>query len=143
MKNVNKPLAEGYFNLLNGIVVEGKTVALHYLKAVYPTEAPYMVITGMYTQNENDNSDFWGYTTVDLNIYTEFQGDFGSMNLADEIANALMEILMPAPGVTPLQAEGFNVSTCKMRGSRDYNDTSDDKSTYEKKITLEHLIFQI
>lgn len=143
MKNVNKPLSTGYYNLLNGIVVDGSVVSFHYLKAPFSTESPYIVITGMYSQSDNTKDSFNGSVTVDLNIYTEFEGDFGTMNSADNIAEAVLELIAPLPGKTALLAEGFTVISAKLRGMRDSVSTSEDKSTYEKKITFEHFIFQI
>ncbi len=142
MKNVSKPLAFGYFNLFNNIIVDGHTVTFHYLKAPKTAVSPYVVLTSMYSHNNNTRTGFDCETTVDVNIYTEFPGDFGSMNLADDIADRMLEILIPQPGVTPLQAEGFNVTVTRLLGMRDYESTYNNKSLYEKRMTFEHLIYQ-
>ncbi len=143
MKNVTKPLTTGYFNLLNNMVVDGKTVTFHYLKAPFPTVGPYILMNGLYTVNKNTRSSFCGETTVSLIIYTEFDGDYGSMDLADLIADEVLERVIPEPGKTNIVAQGFNVKGGRMIGMRDYETSSDTKSTYEKRISIEHLIDQL
>lgn len=143
MKNVSRPLVTGYRNLLNNMVVDGKQIPFFYLRAKIGAKAPYVILTGITTFAKNTRDDFDGEATVDLSIYTEFNGDFGSMNPADDIADELLERVIPAPGTTNVQAEGFTVAGAKLVGSRDHESRTAAKVTLEKKITIEHLIYQL
>lgn len=143
MKIVGKPLSEGYFALLNNMLVDGREIGFYYLQAPYPTDEPYILITGIHAENENDDDAFYGDVKVDLNVYTCFPGDYGTMDVADAIANEMMERLIPSPSVSGVTAEGFNIYGARMVGSRDAIHSLDNKKTFEKKITIEHLIEQL
>jgi hypothetical protein len=143
MKIVGKPLSEGYHELLNNMLVDGRQISFYYLQAPYPTEEPYILITGIHADNTNDDDSFYGDVTVDLNVYTCFLGDFGTMDEADAIANEMMARLIPSPAISGVTAEGFNIFGAKMIGSTDLVRNLDSKVTYEKRITIEHLIEQL
>jgi hypothetical protein len=143
MKNVSRPLISGYYNLLNGMVVEGKTVPFFHLKAPYPFQPPYILLTTLFSANNNTYDSFDCETTVDLMVYTEFEGDYGSMDLADAIAEEILKRVIPMPGTTNVQADGFTVAGARLRGMRDFNDVNNEKSTFSKRLTFEHLIYQL
>lgn len=125
------------------MLVDGKLIPMYYQKAPYPAEDPYVVITGIHQNSDNDDDTFDGEALVDLNIYTCFPGDFGSYDLADAIGGELLSRVIPSPAVSGVDAEGFNVYGARLVSSRDMNSTLDSKSIYEKRITIEHLICQL
>ena len=143
MKDVSKPLIDGYFALLDGMVIDGHVVPFCHLKATYPVKAPYILCTGIITSNTNTRDEFDGDATIDLTIYTEFDGDFGNMDLANLIAAEIFNRVIPEPGTTNIEAVGFTVAGAKSRGTRDFEHSLDSKTTFGKRITIEHLIYQL
>lgn len=143
MKNLTKPLSEGYFTLLDGMLVSGQAINLYYLRAPFEHEGPYVVVTAIYAQTDNDDDTFNSEVVVDLNVYTSFAGDFGTMDDADAITSKILELVIPSPSVSGVHAEGFNIYGAKLRAMRDYVSHLDSKNIFEKRITIEHLICQL
>lgn len=142
MKDVVLPLRIGYVNLLAGLVVEGKAIPVYDLVAPYPAQTPYIIIEQMNFQSDNTKDSFMWEGTVDLLIYTTYQGDFGGREYADKILNAIQQLIIPSPGKSGVSAEGFNVYMAKQSRSNDEFDYSTVKRTYRKRLTIDHLIQQ-
>lgn len=144
MKDITKPLTIGYFNLLDGMEIEGVTVPFFDLMAGWPEGAPYILLTGIISDNRNTADSFDSVTTVDLLICTWFAGDFGSMNLADAISQEILNRVVPRPGHTNVEAEGFNIMGARLVFSRGLPpDHRQDKTVFEKRLTFEHLTEQL
>ncbi|MCF2517127.1 hypothetical protein [Dyadobacter sp. CY351] len=143
MKDPTKPLMIGYNTLLSGITVSGREVGYYRLQAPYPAKNPMIVLTGFLALNDNTRNTFKCDATVDLMIITSFEGDFGNGELADDIANEVLQRVIPEPGKSGVSAAGFTVASATCRGIKDYQYNRDDRTVYEKRITIEHLIYQI
>lgn len=146
MKNIQKALSKGYNDLLDGMFIEGKEISFYYLKAPYPATGPYILITGIHSpanRNTRDKDGFGSETTVDVFIYDEAVGDFGNMDLVDAIYDEFALRVIPEPDVTNVLAEGFNVTGARLIRVSDAVVPQQGKTTFEKRITIEHLIYQI
>lgn len=143
MKDIELPLRTGYFNLLNGIVVDGKSIPVFDMQAPFPEQTPYIIIEGILPISGNTKDSFGYEVTVDLLIYTSFQGDFGGRKSGDLIANAVLGLVIPTPGKSGVSAAGFNVYMAKHVGSNPEMSSSDTKRTYRKRLTIEHLAEQL
>lgn len=143
MKDVVLPLRVGYFTLLNGMVVGGKTIQVFDSAPIHPASSPYIVIEGIVPISENTKDSFMAEVTVDLVVHTSFQGDYGGGKQADLIVNEILERVIPTPGKSGVSATGFNVYRAKhlrTNGEIQYQDT---RTIYPKRVTIEHLVEQI
>lgn len=146
MKNIQKALSRGYNDLLDGMLINGNEISFYYLKAPYPAICPYILITGIHSpanRNTRDAGGFGSDTTVDVFIYNEVVGDFGNMDLVDAIYDEFALRVIPDPGVTNVSAEGFNVTGARIIRVIDAVVPQKGKTTFEKRVTIEHLIYQI
>ncbi|WP_342088015.1 hypothetical protein [Dyadobacter sp. OTU695] len=143
MKDIIGPLTIGYCSLLDGMVVNGKTIRFYELTADYDTLEPYILLTSIGTSNTNTRDSFDGKVIVHLTVFTAFDGDFGDGLLADAIGNEILERVIPLPGTTNIQAEGFNIMGAKLADNRPYKTDLPDRRIYEKVLVIEHLTEQL
>jgi hypothetical protein len=143
VKDIVLPLRRGYYALLNGIDVDGKTVNLYDMVASYEVEAPYIIIESILPTSNNTKDGFYYVVTVDLLIYATYKGDFGGRELTDKIVNAIQQLVIPTPGKSGVSADGFHVYMAKQAGSNDEFDYSDIQRIYRKRLTIEHLVQQL
>lgn len=143
MEDVVLPLRIGYMSLLSGIIFEGKTVSVYDLIADAKAETPYIIIEKMVFQPDNTKDSFMWEGSVDLLIYTTYQGDFGGREEADKILGIIQKRIIPKPGKSGVSAQGFKVYMAKRGGSNDEFDYSTTKKTYRKRLSIEHLIQQL
>lgn len=143
MKDIIGPLTVGYCSLLDGMVVGGKTVLFYELSADYNSTEPYILLTSIGTTNVNTRDSFDGSALVYLTVFTSFDGDYGDGALADAIGNEILARVIPQPGRTNIQAEGFNIMGAKLVSSRNYKTDLPDRRIYEKVLVIEHLTEQV
>lgn len=143
MKDIIKPLTVGYCSLLDGMVVDGKTVTFYDMSADFNTFEPYILLNSIGTVNTNTRDSFDGTAVVHLTVYTAFDGDFGNADLADLIGSEILERVIPLPGTTNILAEGFNIMGAKLISNRDYKTELPDRRIYEKVLVIEHLTEQL
>lgn len=149
MKDVVKPLRTGYFELLTGITdpnnklyFNDKPVGVFDSRAPHPAKTPYVILSDISTISENTKTSFGNEVTVNLLVYTTFEGDFGGREDAEDICNQILEMIIPRPGWSGVQLEDFNVSSAVLIGMDDEDSYSDTKYTYRKRITIQHLVWQ-
>jgi len=149
MKDVVKPLRTGYFELLTGITdptnklyFNDKPVGVYDSRAPYPAKTPYVILSDISTITENTKSSFGNEVTVNLLVYTTFEGDFGGREDAEDICDQVLEMIIPIPGRSGVQLEDFTVSNAVLVGMDDEDSYSDTKYTYRKRITIQHLVWQ-
>lgn len=149
MKDVVKPLRTGYFELLTGITdpnnklyFNDKLVGVYDSRAPYPAKTPYVILSDISVISENTKTSFGNEVTVNLLVYTTFEGDFGGREDAEDICNQILEMVIPRPGWSGVQLEDFNVSSAVLIGMDDEDSYSDTKYTYRKRITIQHLVWQ-
>ena len=143
MEEVELPIRTGYFSLLNGIVVGGKTIPVFDMAAPIPAQTPYIIIDGILPISENTKDSFLYELTVDLLIYTSYKGDFGSRKQGDLIAREILKRVVPQPGKSGVSAQGFNVYMAKFLASNNEFTNGDTQRTYRKRLTFEHKAHQI
>ncbi|MCF0074031.1 hypothetical protein LZD49_26350 [Dyadobacter sp. CY261] len=143
MKDIIKPLTVGYCSLLDGMVVDGKRITFYDMSADYDSLEPYILLNSIGTNNTNTRDSFDGTAVVHLTVFTAFDGDFGGADLADAIGNEILQRVIPAPGTTNIQAEGFNIMGAKLNDNRDYKSELPDRRIYEKVLVIEHLTEQL
>jgi len=149
MKDVVRPLRTGYYELLTGITnpdyklyFNDKPVEVYDTRATYPAETPYVILSDISTISDNTKSTFGNEVTVNLLVYTTFEGDFGGREDAEEISDQILEMVIPSPGRSGVQIENFNVSMAKLIGMDDEESISDTKYTYRKRIVIQHAVWQ-
>jgi hypothetical protein len=142
MKLVSPALIKGYSDLLHNMEVNGKTIEFFELRAPFPSEEPYIILTSHTTFNENTKDSFNGESIVDLEVVTSFKGDYGNMDLADAITQEVLERVAPAPGKSGVSAEGFTVISAKVTSLSAFDRKYPDSTKYGNKITFQHFIFQ-
>lgn len=149
MKDVVKPLRTGYYELLTGITdpenklyFNDNIVQVYDSRADYPAKTPYVILSDISTISENTKSSFGNEVTVNLLVYTTFEGDFGGREDAEDICNQIMEMIIPNPGQSGVILDDFTVSNAVLVGMDDEDSYSDTKYTYRKRITIQHLVWQ-
>lgn len=142
MKDVELALRTAYFQLLNNISADGKTVPFYDRKAPAGAIEPYIIWFGCAQVANNTKSEFGNDVTVDLLVYQSYKGDFGGTKEADQIANAVTQALMPSPGTSGINPASIQVVVTKLVGLNSEFIKHDTKDTYRKRITIEHLISQ-
>ncbi len=143
MKDIKLPLRIGYLSLLDGITVNSKVIEVFDMEAPYPENAPYIIIDGIIPVQNNTKDGFLAEVTVELLIYTTYQGDFGGREDADLIADAVLGMLIPSPGRSGVSATGFNVYMAKLITSTDEMSYTDTRRTYRRRLVIEHLVQQL
>lgn len=143
MKDIIAPLTEGYCSLLDGMVVNGKTVRFYDLSADYDTFEPYILLTSIGTNNNNTRDSFDGTAIVHLTVFTAFEGDFGDAGLADAIGNEILNLVIPIPGTTSIEAEGFNIMGARLVSNTGHKTQLADRRIYEKVLVISHLTEQL
>jgi len=143
VEEVELPIRAGYFSLLSGIVIGGKTIPVFDMVADIPTQTPYIIIDGILPISENTKDSFMYELTVDLLVYTSFKGDFGSRKPGDLIVREILKRVVPSPGKSGVSAAGFNVYMAKFVGSNNELTNGDTQRTYRKRITFQHLAEQL
>lgn len=149
MKDVVKPLRTGYYELLTGITdpdnklyFDDKPVGVFDSRAPFPAKTPYVILSDISTISDNTKSSFGNEVTVNLLVYTTFEGDFGGREDAEDICNQILEMVIPRPGWSGVQLEDFTVSMAKLIGMDDEDSYSDTKYTYRKRITIQHAVWE-
>lgn len=143
MKLSSLPLRRGYYQLLNEIEVGDYTIPFFDKKAPNPSQTPYIIIQGITPFSGNTKDNFGESTQVTLFVYTSYMGDFGGTELADLITEQVLELVIPEPGKSGVSATGFNVYMAKLVDTKDEKFEHEAKTTFRKRITIEHLIQQL
>lgn len=142
MEDVELALRTAYFNLLNGIVVGGKSIPFYDGKAPYEAAEPYIIWSSCAQVDDNTKSEFGTVVTIDLMVYQSYFGDFGGMEEADAIAGAVTKAVMPSPGVHGPTPIGLQIVTTKLLGIHREFTRLNTKDTYYKRVTIRHMISQ-
>jgi hypothetical protein len=143
VKDISEPLRKAYFDLLNNISVDGVNVPVYDFKAPYPAKVPYIIIGEVGQMASNTKQTFGNEVLIDLLVYTAYEGDFGGRIQAERISNKVLELSIPTPSKTGLtQPSGLNITRATLGGNNDEFFQNDTKSTYRKRITIEHTIWQ-
>lgn len=143
MKDVELPIRAGYYQLLNGITVDGNTIPVYDMQAPNGAKAPYIIISEMVSFANNTKSGFGDQVQVNLLALSEFKGDFGGREVTDRIVNKILELSIPQPGKAGITATGLNVYSAVKVGSNYEFDYPTSGRKYRKRITIEHLVEQI
>ena len=150
MKDVVKPLRTGYFKLLTGITdpnnklyFNDKPVEVFDSIAPHPKKTPYVILSDFSTISDNTKTSFGNEVTVNLLVYTTFEGDFGGREDAEDICNQILEMVIPTPSISGVQIlPEFNVSSAVLQNMDDEYSYGDTKYTYRKRITIQHMVWQ-
>lgn len=143
MKDIGEMLRRAYYGLLNNMTVDGITVPVYDYKAPYPAQVPYIIIGEVGAMASNTKQSFGNEVMIDLLIYTAYEGDFGGRIQAERICNAVLTKSIPSPAKTGLPSQtGFNITRATLGGSNDEFFQNDTKTTYRKRVTIEHTIWQ-
>ncbi len=143
MRDVGLEIRTGYFNLLDGIVVDGKTIHAYDAQAPATATAPYIIIGEIISIADNTKDGFGGEVQVHIRALSEFKGDFGGREVTDKIANKILELAIPTPGRAGITATGLNVYGAKLLNSSDEFDYPTTGRKYGKRVTIEHLVQEI
>ena len=142
MKDPGLEIRTAYWNLLDGLTVGAITVPAFDYMATFPEAVPYIILGETLNIAQNTKDTFGTECTVDILIYTAYNGDFGGRKLADQIANAVLAVAIPTPGMPGITTTSFNVTSAKLLGVSDELTRGDGKNTFLKRITIEHIIFE-
>lgn len=142
MKDVVLPLRIGYVGVLQNMVVGENTLGVYDMIAPSDAQEPYIIIQGISPISNNTKTDFGYDVTVDLLVYSRTDGDFGGREETDLITNKILELLIPTPGKSAVQAAGFNVISAKLVAIEPEFDIENTGRKYRNRITIEHIAWQ-
>ena len=142
MKDIELALRTAYYNLLNGISVEGKTVHFFDKRAPIGHSTPYIIWSGMTDMAWNTKSSFGDEVKVHLLIYDPTFENAGNSRMVEKVASKVKELLTPSPGVNGLTSSEIGIINTIIRSTDSEFYRPDTQDTYRKRITVEHLISQ-
>lgn len=142
MEEILLLLREGYFALLNNMVVAGKQIPVYDFQAPGTKEPPYVLIGGMTWVSENTKDSFGGRVFVSLEVYAEAKGDFGGRKPSDLIAAEILKRVIPSPGRSGVQRTGIDVIMAKLAESDDSYAWRPVGRTYQRSLTIEHIVWE-
>lgn len=142
MKSVNYKLREAYVTAFAGFAVNAITVPIFYLELPQGEEVDNYIILSEVGNSESGTMDRHGTDiTMQLAVYTVQQyGNSGKF--ADEICNAIFQLIYPTP--TSVLSFGSDFQMVGMKLTRDSSENlSTEGNDYfaNRLLTFEHKIF--
>lgn len=142
MKSVNYKLREAYITALNGLTVNSIAIPIYYLE-LPQDETPnnYIILSDI---GSNENGTMYKHcldTAMQLSIHTvEQYGNSGKM--ADDIADAVFQILLPETTSKLNLGNDFQMVGLKLTGDRTNNLTTEGNDYFVTRIlSFEQKIF--
>lgn len=142
MKSVNYKLREAYITALNGLTVNTIPIPVYYLE-LPQDETPnnYIILSDI---GSNENGTMYKHvvdTAIQLSIHTvEQYGNSGKM--ADDIANAVFQILTPETTSKLNLEPDFQMVGLKLTGDRANNLSTEGNDYFvDRLLTFEQKIF--
>lgn len=142
MEEILLLLREGYYALLNNMVVEGKQIPVYDMQAPANTKPPYVVIGNMSWISENTKDSFGGRVLVNLKVHGEYLGDFGGRKPTDLIAAKILKLVIPSPGKSGVQRTGIDVIMARLDESDDSHNWYVTGREYSRSLTIEHIVWE-
>ncbi|GAB3937427.1 tail completion protein gp17 [Larkinella terrae] len=144
MKDPATAIRTAYFSLLNGMTVGGKLIKLY--DSVAPDNAvpPYLIIKSQQTLDESTKTGFGADHRITLASVARWTGDTAGKKPAEEVANAALALIMPAPGAVglPQQAE-FHIYTATWENGIDVQLDTKSGTDYQRVFTIKHLVQEL
>lgn len=118
MIDVKRPLRKAYYELLNGNLTSGGNAVPVGDDVVEDTADVYVILAA---QSGSDNSTFQSFDsieTIDLDIVYK-GGAFVNKGVVDNVANQILQLVVPSPQVNALPAQiGVQVNCVELTGDR-------------------------
>lgn len=131
-----------YVNALNGnISYNGKDVPVYGQTPFRTTPQNYVVITDISETAVNTNNTFQNEVDVNIEIYSE-QYRVNDLSIVDNIADQILNILIPDTGIDGFQDTYFTVYPMSRTNSLYLSLYSGDNYVARKIITINNLVNQ-
>ena len=102
MKNPRIDILKAYLTALNGITYNGQPVKVYTIPPKGMLN-PYIMLTNLVGNNYDDMFTFSHSFDIDVEVITQFSGNWGAPDAAEEITNSVCEALLPTrTSVLPL-----------------------------------------
>ena len=141
-KDPQKELRKHYIDLLTGIQVNDATIPVINLAKV-GQQLPYILVFGGTQTGTDTKGNYNDNATVNIQVHTDFKGNYGGESFCDSITEAILERRYPdaTPGKYG-QTENFNIITC----TRNIQETARIETSTSvhilRQITFNHFIEQ-
>lgn len=138
-----KEIRKHYIDLLTGIQVRGKEIPVINLAKV-GQQLPYILVFGGSSESADTKGSYNDQVTVNVQVHTDYKGNYGGESWADEITEAILERRYPdeTPGIYG-STENFKIVTC----TRNINETARIETSTSvhilRQITFNHFVKQI
>lgn len=111
-KDPQKELRKHYIDFLSGIEVNGKEIPVINLAKV-GQNLPYILVFGGTSSGSDTKNSYNDEVTINVQIHTDFKGNYGGEQFADEITEAVLERRYPDdnPGIYG-ETDNFQIVTC-------------------------------
>jgi len=109
-KDPTYEIREHYIRLLSGMVVKSKSVPVYNLAQV-AHKPPYVMVFGGTAESQDTKSGYSGSITVNIQVHTIYEGDYGGEKFADEVVHEIIRRRYDNTGYYG-STENFDIITC-------------------------------
>jgi hypothetical protein len=100
-----------YIDLLSGLTVGSKAVPVYNLAQV-AQKPPYVLIFGGTSEDANTKGGFSDTVTVNVQVHTSFEGDYGGEKFADDVIIEIIDRRFQ-DGAVYGSTDNFDIVTCR------------------------------
>lgn len=139
MNDINKSLRNAYYSALASITFNGSDVTVY---EVMPQDAPLPAIM-LSLQTDTDDScktDFGHDTTILLEVWNDYAGDFGTKDVVDDIGDDILNIVI-GTGLDLLPS--YKVVTSTLDNSTYLEENLDSVYRIRKQLRIRHRIQEL
>jgi hypothetical protein len=139
-KDATRELRQHYVELLTGITVNSKVIPVYNLAKV-SNKPPYILIFGGTNTQGMTKGTTHSDLSINVEIHTAYQGDYGGEKFLDAIANEILEKRYensPRYGAT----DNFQIITCQYSATETLRLETSTEIHILRQITFNHFINQ-
>jgi hypothetical protein len=143
MLDCSSNIRNAYLTILqNNVIYNGKTIQVYSQLPFNTPPDKYIIIGNVNESSDNNNQVFVTNADIDIDIYCE-QYRKPDLDVVDEIANLVLQLLIPTTGVKDLNVDSeFQIFPLSRISSRYLNIENNDIYLTRKIITINNSIIQ-
>lgn len=134
MKDVSYKLRKAYFALLNTVLDVNV-----YDETATQDAGNYVILSAQNSAISHTKDTFETEASIVIDVVTRFKGNVGTKKTCDEIANAILEAVMPTPSTIGLTVDGFRVVSLEV-STQTLSAQFGDEFIIRKLLTFNHIL---
>lgn len=137
MKDAGYALRKAYFGLLS----ETLDIGIYDEQANLPETGNYLILSTQNSRSDSSKDTFQSEEFITVDIVTRFAGLVGSKKTADDIADDILQAVMPTPSTTGLTITGFKIVSSSVT-TQTLSNQFGNQFIIRKLLIFNHLITQ-